>query len=48
MATFTEPPPAPLPTTVRRFNPDGTPTQAQIDYDAAFQQWLKRLAAAIT
>lgn len=48
MATFTEPPPPPLPPSVRRFKPDGTPTQAQIEYEAALQLWLKLMAAAIT
>jgi hypothetical protein len=44
---FTEQPPPPLPPNVKRFNADGTPTQAQVEYETRLRQWQKRLAAAI-
>lgn len=44
---FTEKPPLPPPPDVRRFNPDGTPTQAQVDYETRLRQWQLRLIAAI-
>lgn len=42
-----DPAPKPLPANVRRYDADGKPTQAQIQYEARFAEWLKRLAAAI-
>jgi len=44
---FTEQPPPPPPPNVKRFNPDGTPTQAQVDYEVRLREYLKRLAASI-
>lgn len=44
---FDEPPPPPPTPPVRRVNPDGTPTSAQVEYEKRLQEWLKRLAAAI-
>ena len=40
------PPPPPVPT-VKRYNPDGTPTVEQIQYEKRVLEWMKRLAAAI-
>lgn len=40
-------PPPTLPPNVKRFNPDGTPTQAEIDFQRAWLEWVKRLAASI-
>ena len=44
---FTEPPPPPPVPTVRRFNADGTPTPAQVEYEKRVQEWMKRLAASV-
>jgi hypothetical protein len=44
---FTEPPPAPPPASVQRFDKDGKPTLAQLNYEQAVREWQKRLAASI-
>lgn len=41
-------PPPQMPPNVKRFNADGTPTQAEIEFQTAMREWLKRLAAAIS
>jgi hypothetical protein len=45
---FTEKPPKPLPPTIRRFDEKGNPTKELLDYEKKLEQYLTRLAAAIT
>jgi hypothetical protein len=42
-----DPVPRPPPTNVPRYDKDGKPTQAQIDYETKLVIWLQRLAASI-
>lgn len=44
---FAEPPPPPPVPAVKRFNADGTPTTAQVEYEKRLAEWLKRLAASV-
>jgi len=44
---FTENPPPQPPPNVKRYNADGTPTQALIEYEKRLEEYLKRMAAAI-
>lgn len=39
--------PPPPPPNVRRFNADGTPTSAQVEYETKIMLWMKAVAAAI-
>jgi hypothetical protein len=45
MAVLIVPPPPPP--TVARFNADGTPTKAQVEYEAKVTAFLRKLAAAL-
>jgi hypothetical protein len=44
---FTEDPPPPPPPNVERYDDDGKPTKAQVEYETRLSEYLKRLAAAI-
>jgi len=45
---FTEKPPNPLPSSVRRYDQKGRPTPDLVNYEKALLEYLARLAAAIT
>jgi hypothetical protein len=45
---FTEEPPPPPPPNVIRFDKDGKPTKAMVEYEIRLNEYLKRLAAAIS
>jgi hypothetical protein len=44
---FTEEPPPPPPPNIVRFDADGKPTKAQVEYEIRLSEYLKRMAAAI-
>lgn len=44
---FSDPPPPPPVPSIRRINPDGTPTAAMVEYEKRLREWLKRLAASV-
>lgn len=43
----TDPIPQPPPPHVPRYDKDGKPTQAQVDYENRLNFWLARLAASV-
>lgn len=47
LMAFTENPPPPPPPNIVRFDKDGKPTKAQIEYEIRLAEYLKRMAAAI-
>jgi hypothetical protein len=46
-STASNPVPRPPPPHVPRFDKDGKPTQAQIDYETRLRLWLELLATSI-